>query len=355
MLNSTLAVILVLGLLIFFHELGHFLIARLFKIGVSIFSLGFGPKLLSFQKGKTQYRLSAIPLGGYVKLVGESKDQAIEPPFAAEESFALRPAYQKMLVVVAGPLFNLLLAWFIFWGLFFAQGKVYLLPQIGEVVPNTPAQAAGLQAGDLILEVNGQKIETWSELVEAVQESDTAQLTLKVQRNQQILTLHAKTKAKTLKNIFGETVVKPQLGIIAADNFFTQKLSFFAAAQEGLVHTGRIIKLTWLGIVKLIERILPLETIGGPLTIAKLVSDQAKQGWVNLLNLTALLSINLGLLNLLPIPILDGGHILFYSLEMIMRRPLSERIQQISLKIGLALLLLLMGIAIYNDLMRIFK
>ncbi|WP_456324929.1 RIP metalloprotease RseP [Desulfonauticus submarinus] len=349
------AVIIVLALLIFFHELGHFLVAKMFKMGVSIFSLGFGPKLIGIKKGNTDYRISAIPLGGYVKLVGEKPDEPIEPPFTKQESFALRPAWQRILVVLAGPLFNFVLAWFIFWGLFFTQGKLQILPSIGKVIQNSPAETAGLKPGDLILKVNNTPISTWEELVKIVKENQEKPLSLTIQRGKYVYSLTVTPEIKTVRNIFGETIKTPQIGIVAGNNFKTYKLNFFSSSIEGLVHTFNLTKLTVIGIVKLIERILPLETIGGPITIAKLVSDQAQYGIINLLNLVALLSINLGLLNLLPIPVLDGGHILFYGLEIILRRPLSEKVQQISIKIGLTILFSLMGLAIYNDIMRIIK
>ncbi|MDQ7032024.1 MAG: RIP metalloprotease RseP [Desulfonauticus sp.] len=354
-MNGILAIIFVLGLLIFFHELGHFLVARVFKIGVSIFSLGFGPKLVGFSGNKTEYRLSAIPLGGYVKLVGEKPDEEIKPPFTEEESFSGRPAWQKLLVVGAGPIFNFLLAWFIFWGLFFVQGKVYLLPSIGKVLKDSPAYEAGLKPGDLILEVNHKPIKTWSELVKIVQHSQGKTLVMLVQRKNTSFSVTVKPKLRVVKNIFGEAVKVPQVGIVAANDFFTQKVDVLDAAIEGWKHTLDLIKLTWMGIVKLIERILPLNTIGGPLTIAKIVTEQARYGWVNLLNLVAVLSINLGLLNLLPIPVLDGGHIVFFSLEMLTGKTPSERVQEISTKIGLTILMLIMALAVYNDLMRLFK
>jgi len=352
-MNSVLAIIFVLGLLIFFHELGHFLVARWFKIGVEIFSLGFGPKLLGFVYAKTEYRLSAIPLGGYVKLVGEGKNAVIQPPFTETESFSLRPAWQRLGVVLAGPVFNFILAWLIFWGLFYLKGKIILLPTVGQVVAHSPAEQAGLKPGDVILKVNNTQVNTWEELAKAIQTNKSRYLTLQVKRHNQVLRVKIEPELKKVKNIFGETVIKPQIGIIAGNNFITQQLGFFEAAKEGLFYTGQLIRLTWEGIVKLIERVIPLKTIGGPISIAQMVSSQAKAGWVSLFNLIAVLSINLGLLNLLPIPVLDGGHILFYTLEIITGKPLNEKAQEISTKIGLALLAGLMLLAIYNDLTKI--
>lgn len=355
MFESAIAIIVVLGLLIFFHELGHFLVARFFGIGVSTFSLGFGPRLLSRSFGKTEYRLSAVPLGGYVSLVGESDDEELPEKFTPRESFARRPPWQRILVVAAGPVFNFILAWFIFWGIFWAQGQMEVVAEIGEITEDSPAQEAGLTPGDRVIAVNDKKISSWDEMVAAIRKSEGEPLDLKIHRNSDTLNLSIKPEMATRKTIFGEEIQAPQVGIIASGETRSIELNFFSAAKEGAGQTWMLMKLTVEGIVKLIERIIPLDNIGGPIMIAQLVSEQSQEGLVNLLALTALISINLGLINLLPIPVLDGGHIIFYTAEMITGKPLSERARQIATKIGLALLLALMSLAIFNDLYRFFK
>jgi len=354
MLQSAVAIVFVLGLLIFFHELGHFLIARFLGIGVTTFSLGFGPRIFGFKPGKTDYRVSAVPLGGYVHLVGETITEELPLEFKPEESFALRPAWQRILVVSAGPFFNFLLAWLIYWGIFWTNGQIQILPEIGQVTENSPAQVAGLKPGDLILKVNGQTTTYWDDLARAIRQSKGKPLLLQVQRNKLVLELTVKPRMTKRRNLFGEEILVPQIGITASGQTTSIPLSFLEAAWQGLAQTWTLIQLTVEGLIKLIERIIPLETIGGPIMIAKLVSDQAHQGLVNVLALTALISINLGLLNLLPIPVLDGGHILFYTIEMIIGRPLDERLQKITTRIGLSFLIALMCLAIANDLMRFF-
>ncbi|WP_045215191.1 RIP metalloprotease RseP [Desulfonatronovibrio magnus] len=355
MIESIVAFILVLGVLIFFHELGHFLVARMFGIGVSVFSLGFGPKLLAFNFGKTEYRLSAVPLGGYVSLVGEAEDADLPDKFNKEESFARRPPWQRILVVAAGPVFNFVLAWFIYWGLFWAHGQMEMLAHIGQVADDSPAYEAGLEPGDRVIAINGHEIQNWEEMVQYIQGSGGDALSFQVERSANILDFEIIPHMATRENIFGEEIITPQVGIIASGDTVEIPLSFTSAAAEGAAQTWMLMKLTVEGIIKLIERIIPLDNIGGPIMIAQLVSEQTHEGLTNLLALTALISINLGLINLLPIPVLDGGHIVFYTAEMITGKPLNDRMRQVATRIGLALLLALMSLAIFNDLLRIFR
>lgn len=355
MVESAIAIILVLGLLIFFHELGHFLMARIFGIGVSTFSLGFGPKLFGFVSGKTEYRLSAVPLGGYVSLVGESDDEDLPDQFTPEENFSRRPPWQRILVVAAGPVFNFILAWFIYWGLFWANGQMELVAEIGQVTDDSPAYEAGLKPGDQVLEVNGREITYWDDMVLFIQQSRGEPMDFLVQRNSQVLDLTVIPEMATRQNIFGEEIITPQVGVIASGKTISIELNFLSAGREGAAQTWMFMKLTVQGIIKLIERIIPLDNIGGPIMIAQLVSEQTQEGLVNLLALTALISINLGLINLLPIPVLDGGHIIFYTAELITGKPLNDRMKQIATRIGISLLLALMAFAVFNDLLRIFR
>ncbi len=355
MIQSALAIILVLGALIFFHELGHFLIARFLGMGVNAFSLGFGPRIWKKTLGQTEYRLSALPLGGYVQLVGEQADEELPEGFTSDQSFALRPPWQRMCVVAAGPLFNFILAWFIYWGIFWSQGQMELLPRIGEAQPDSPALAAGIQPDDLVTAIDGRTIIYWGDLAKAIQTSQGNPLNLTIRRNEATVHIQVTPHLQEQTNLFGEKKQVPMLGISAAGETVTLKLSPLQAAGEGIRQTWVLSKLTFQGLVKLVERVVPLDNVGGPIMIAQMVGEQAHEGIVNLLALTALISINLGLLNLLPIPILDGGHILFCAIEWVRGRPLDERLQNITMRIGLALLLSLMGLAIFNDILRQFN
>jgi len=355
MLTSILAVVVVLGGLIFFHELGHFVVARGLRMGVSVFSLGFGTRLFGFTRGKTDYRVCAFPLGGYVQLVGESPDAELPEGFGPEESFSRRPPWQRMLVVMAGPAFNFLLAWIIFWGLAFSQGVQDLLPVIGQVTNSSAAQEAGLIPGDRIVEIDGAPIAVWDDLVSRIESNTGAPMLVTVARERELFSLNITPRLQEKRNLFGEVKVMPMLGIAPKGEFATRDLSFLGAAVEGGRQIWQVSGLMVAGIIKLVERVVPWTDMGGVILISEMIHKEAQNGLVNLLALTALISINLGILNLLPIPVLDGGHILFFFLETVTGRPLSPRIQQLALKIGMMFLLMLMIVATFNDILRHFR
>jgi len=288
--------------------------------------------------------------------VGEADNEEDVPDqFTPEEKFSGRPPWQRTLVVAAGPVFNFILAWFIFWGLFWSGGQLELVAEIGEVAENSPAYEAGLTPGDRVIEVDGRKITYWDDMVLFIQQSQGDPLDFLVQRNSDVLGVTVTPEMATRENIFGEEIVTPQVGVVASGETVSIELGFFSAAGEGAAQTWMLMKLTVQGIIKLIERIIPLDNIGGPIMIAQLVSEQTQEGLVNLLALTALISINLGLINLLPIPVLDGGHIVFNTVEMITGKPLNDRMKQIATRIGIAFILTLMAFAIINDVLRIVR
>ncbi|HMB31633.1 MAG TPA: RIP metalloprotease RseP [Desulfohalobiaceae bacterium] len=352
---NILAIALVLGALIFFHELGHFLVAKIFRIGVHTFSLGFGPKLCGFSYGQTEYRLSAIPLGGYVNLVGESPEVELPEGFSEKTSFSFRPSWQRMLVVLAGPVFNFLLAWIIYCFIYVAIGQQAFLPQIGKVMDNTPAKEAGLKSGDRIVRINDKEIQYWHQMAKIIHGSQASPLSLMVKRQSELFSVTVDPELEQTENIFGEKVRVARIGIVASKDKVHISMGLFQSMNQALVQTWSMIALTVKGLVKIIERVVPLKTIGGPIMIAQLVSQQTEQGLINVLGLTALISINLGLLNLLPIPVLDGGHILFYGLETIFRRPVDEKWRNIAMRVGVSFIIALMALAVYNDLYRIFS
>lgn len=350
---SFLAIILVLGGLIFFHELGHFLAAKAFRVGVKTFSLGFGPRLFGFRKGNTDYQLAAFPLGGYVSMVGEADPADIPAPFTEADSFALRPAWQRLVVIVAGPLFNLVLAWFLYWGIFFGQGQEFLLPQAGIVTEGSPAMRAGVQSGDKILEVNGVAITRWDELVSAVMASEGRDMALTLQRGNDILVATAAPSPFTRTSVFGEEKTSWAIGIGPSGAKQFVRYGFWEAGVRGVKHGVFITQLIGESIVKMFERVVPLDSMGGPIRIAKEIHEQTQsRSMAGILTLAAFISLNLGLLNLLPIPVLDGGHILFLLFEMVRRKPAPEGLQDISARIGVALLLCLMVFVTYNDISK---
>lgn len=361
MFITVISVLIVLGGLIFFHELGHFLMARILGMGVSTFSLGFGPKILKHKFGKTEYALSLIPLGGYVSLVGESDAADIPSGFTQQESFSLRPAWQRLLVIAAGPAANILLAWLLCWALAYGWGNPVMQPVIGAVQPDSPALAAGLEAGDRIETINGERIKSWEAMSGAINRSKGQPMRMLVLRSandgqeQKSLEITITAHESTRKTIFGEDETAWLIGVRAGNAVSTEPESFWAASVSGAFQTWNMVRLTWQSFVKLAQRVVPLDQVGGPIMIAQMVGEQAHQGLAGLLALTALISVNLGILNLLPIPVLDGGQILFCIIEMVFRRPVPPRAQEYATRVGIVLLLGLMVLATFNDVWRLIK
>jgi regulator of sigma E protease len=346
--------IIVLGLLIFFHELGHFLAAKGFGVKVIRFSFGLGPRLVGFKWGETDYCISAFPLGGFVKMVGEGTDEEVSAE-EEERSFAQKPIWQRIVIVFCGPLFNFVFAFMVFFLVFLAMGQMSLTNEIGEVKKGYPAEQAGLRAGDKIVQIAGKPISGWKELPETIRKHPQQSLPLVYERGNRRFEVTVTPIKSAVKNIFGEEVQEAVIGITPAGKLINRDLSLFEALRDGGIQTWNISKMTVVSLVMLIQRRLPLETLGGPIFIAQLAGQQAQEGWVNLIFFTALLSINLGILNLLPIPILDGGHIFFFLVESILRRPLSLKSREVAQQVGMFVLILLMVFVFYNDLIRVFS
>jgi len=356
-MTSLISFIIVLGILIFVHEFGHFLFAKLFGVKVTKFSLGFGPKLVGVQRGETEYLISALPLGGYVKMVGEG---VVDEEIAiADESrsFAKKPVWQRFCVVAAGPLFNLLFAVLIFFLIFAVSG----LPKpvdnsvIGGVTVGSPAERAGLKAGDTITAINGRKTATWEEVADLIATSKGEPVILSLKRGLEQLSVTGVPEISASRNIFGEETGKRyMLGIARSEEVTYEPVSLWVALKAGFAQTWGIITLTLLGIVKMIQAVIPASELGGPILIAQLAGKQLHQGWSNLVYFIALISVNLGILNLLPIPVLDGGHLMFFTYEAIRRKPLSQRAMEMCQQVGIVLLASLMVFVFYNDIARLF-
>lgn len=347
------AFIIVLGVLIFFHEFGHFLIARLFGVGVEKFSLGFGPRLIGKKIGITDYRLSAVPLGGYVKMVGEEPDAEIDPA-DLPLSFTHKHVVKRMLIVVAGPVFNILLAILIFFGIFLFSGKLIMKPSVGSVRAGSPAAAAGLIKGDLITAINGAEISNWDEMAAIINASQGKTLGLSVRRQESFLDFSIAPERVPTQNIFGENVQRYVIGITASGETYSKELNPFEAFGESLTQSYKVIELMVVIIGKLIKGDISTNTLGGPIMIAQMAGDSAKAGVGSLIFFIALISINLAIINLLPIPVLDGGHLLFFLIEAIKGSPVSIKVREVAQQVGLFILILLMILVFYNDITRIF-
>lgn len=442
--------LIVLGVLVSFHELGHFLAARWVGVKVLKFSLGFGPKLIGRQIGETEYLVSAVPLGGYVKLFGEEEIETLTQE-EKRRSFSHQNLWARSLIVAAGPGFNFLLAYLIFAGSLSTGTPLFvptfrdLSPDVEAIRPGSPADLAGIKLGDRIIRINDKDISTRSELLEAVDRSNGKQLTVDIRRGDQIKTLLVTPSATTIRGgKDGEETTIYQLGIEETAPVITAVMNGSPAMAAGFENGDRVVSIegepistwgqmtklvrdspdrplrfevqrrertvtltvtplpekvvidgkqaevgkigisgpgrsvirasnpldavyqglraTWgwteltvVGLYKMVTGEISTTNIGGPLTIANISGEAASQGAFSIVSLIAILSINLGVLNLLPIPILDGGHLAFFALEGILRRPLGERQREFAQQVGLVLLLCIMVFAFWNDIDRLIR
>ncbi|MBN1614845.1 MAG: RIP metalloprotease RseP [Deltaproteobacteria bacterium] len=348
---SILSVIILLGVLIFAHELGHFLMAKQAGVGVERFQLGFGPKILGKTWGETEYRLSLIPLGGLVKLVGESDVDSLSEE-ESKRSFLRQPVGKKILIVLAGPVFNLLLAILIF-TVIYMLGIPALTTQIGTVQPSSAAAEAGILTGDVILSISGQKITYWDELAEVISDSEGTALNIIVERGGESLSFILRARLTKTKNLFGEEVSAYKIGVSPASNTVVRRMNPLRAFWNSLKQTWLITKLTLVSIVKIFEGVLSPRTLGGPILIAQIAGAQVKEGIIPFALFMALLSINLAVLNLLPIPVLDGGHLMFYLIEMATGKEINLKWREMAQQIGFVLLIALMIFVIMMDIERL--
>lgn len=346
----------VLGVLIFFHELGHFLVAKYFNVKVLKFSLGFGYKLAGKRIGETEYLISTIPLGGYVKMLGENDDESdAVPPEEESRAFQNQHVLKRMAIVAAGPVFNIVLALILFCGLYMAAGNQVLTPEVGQVRPGSPADRAGLLKGDVVLSIQGKPVSSWSEMKELVQEYGGVPLEIVFQRGDALSSVIIIPEESVVKNLFGEEVKSALIGIVASGKMKTLDLGPWQAVKEGFRRTWEVITLTCLTVVKLIQRVVPLKTVGGPILIGQMTGQLAQESFLYLIPFMAVISINLGILNLLPIPILDGGLLLFLLFELLVGKPVSLKKRDLAQKAGFFLLILLMVVVFYNDITRLIE
>lgn len=342
--------LLILSFLVFFHELGHFLVAKFFGVHIEVFSIGFGKKLLTKSYKGTQYAISAIPLGGYVKLKGQDDTN----PLAINtdlDSYSSKSHPKRIAILLAGPFFNFILA-FLLYIIVALIGQKVILPIVGELQSDMPAAHSGLKSGDYIYSINGAEVKSWQELNEAIMHSK-GEIKVGFYRNKIPEQTSIIPKVMESKNIFGEDIQRNFIGIISKGEVGVAKYSFMDSISYAYHQTLKASKLIFQSIEKMISGIVPMNQVGGVISIVDFISSATQSGLVVLLTLIALISVNLGVVNLLPIPALDGGQILFNLYEMIFRTKMSQNSLYYLTICGWVLLVFLMGLGIYNDIHRI--
>jgi regulator of sigma E protease len=351
---TLLAFAVALGVLVFVHELGHFLTAKRLGVKVLRFSIGFGPVLLRRRHGETEYALSAMPLGGYVKMLGE-EDEA-EAQAEPERAFSTQAPRRRAAIVFAGPAMNFVFAFIVYALLFAAVGAEVPSdqPRVGGVALGAPASRAGLQVEDRIVAVNDRPIATWEQLSQAVLDSHGETLRLQVDRGGSQFPVEVTPELRENRSMFGEEQGSVyRIGIEASHDW--QRVGPISAVGMAAQQTYTASAVVLKGLFLMARGRVPLRELGGPIAIARAAGQQARAGARYFLSMLAFLSINLGVLNLLPIPALDGGHLAFFAVEGLMRHPLRPRHREIAQQVGLLVLLTLMVFVFYNDIHRLVQ
>ncbi|MFZ1922365.1 MAG: RIP metalloprotease RseP [Xanthobacteraceae bacterium] len=355
----------VLSLVVFFHEFGHFLVARLCGVRILVFSIGFGPEIVGFNdRHGTRWKIATIPLGGYVKFFGDDNASSVPDTPRLEamnaneraESFFFQPVLKRAAIVVAGPMANFVLAIAIFATIFMLYGRPTMSARVDSVQPGSPAAAAGFQPGDVVLSIDGKAIDNFEDMQRIVSDSAGETLQIKVDRKGTPIELTATPQLKEVKDNFGNSRRIGILGItrsMGATDLKPKPMPPPQALLMGVQETWFVIDrtLNYIGGVAVGRE--AADQLGGPIRIAQISGEVASIGFVALIHLAAVLSVSIGLLNLFPIPLLDGGHLLFYLIEAMRGRPLSERAQEVGFRIGLAIVVMLMIFATFNDIVHL--
>ncbi|TDI64822.1 MAG: RIP metalloprotease RseP [Alphaproteobacteria bacterium] len=361
--------VFVLTVVVFFHELGHFAVARYFGTRIDVFSIGFGREIFGwYDRHGTRWRVSWIPLGGYIKFFGDAGASSAPDREALQKQaeqlseeerkacFHFKPLGQRAAIVAAGPIANFILAIVILAFIFGTFGEVVLTPRIDSIRPGGAAEQAGLQVGDVIVKVDGKTIATFSDLQRVVSISAETPLLITVNRFNQLFDLTVTPERGEITDRFGNVHKVGLLGIernMAPEDVERVRYGPLAAIGKGVTETWFVIERTFVYLGRIIVGKEEANQLGGPLRIAQISGQVASLGFVPLINLTAILSVSIGLINLFPIPMLDGGHLLYYGYEAIAGRPLNARAQEYGFRIGLALVLCLMVFATWNDLVQL--
>jgi len=346
---SLVSFIIVLSILVIVHEFGHFIVAKKMGVRVEKFSIGFGPEIMGITKAETRYSISLIPLGGYVKLAGETSVEGVK---GEKWEYLSRTVGERVRIIFAGPLLNYILAFLIFSFVFMA-GSPTLTAKIGKVMPGYPAKSAGLKTGDRILNINGKDVVYWEDVTKIIHTNKNPEMKLLVERNGEQVSIIAMPKSQDMKTIFGSRKNISIIGIAPSDEVVYVKYGFLKSIYMGAEKLWMLTYITCRALWASITGAIPVkESMTGPIGIFYITGQAAKLGLVYLLQLMGVLSASLAIFNLLPVPVLDGGHILFLMIEKIRKKPVSIKMQENVTQIGMGLLIVLMVFVFYNDFMR---
>jgi regulator of sigma E protease len=358
------AFLFVITVVVFFHELGHFAVARFFGAKVDVFSIGFGKEIVGFNdRHGTRWRLSWLPIGGYVKFAGDADAASTPDRNAAEQAsptqrsqmMAFKPVGQRAAVAAAGPIANFILAIVLFTGLFLYSGQTLTAPVIGQVNKASPAEMAGIRSGDTVVRIDGQPVESFDQLPEIISMSAGQTLAMDLMRAGQPVRVQVTPQLVRIKDFLGQETETAVIGVRQSADapLITRSYNPLQAFGAACGRTWDVITLSLKGMGQLITGRASLDQLRGPAGIAQITKKVAEFGILPLISLMAVLSVSIGLINLFPIPMLDGGHLLYYAFEAILGRPLGERVQDVGFRLGLVLVLGLMLLATWNDIARL--
>ena len=338
--------LVVFGILVFIHELGHFIFAKLSGVDVEKFSLGFGPELIKFKKGGTVYAISIIPLGGFVKMAGETIEDRDEKNLN-ENDFISQNVWKRFSIIFAGPFMNYLLA-FVMLVLVCLIGRPMPASVVGEVLEASPAYTAGIAAGDKVIAINGEKVSTWEEMHAAIIASED-DVVFNIERDGAVSAVKVVPEEVEDKDVFGEIVKVRRVGVAPSDERVYIKYPLGESFKQAGLITYNLTVLTYNALARLVTGRLSAKAVSGPLGIMIIAGKTAEKGVVALMQLTAFLSISLAIFNLLPFPALDGGHLFFIAIEAVFRKPVSFKVQERFSQVGFVLLMSLMVFVVWND------
>ena len=341
--------LIVLSVLVLVHEFGHFIAAKRIGIRVEKFSFGFGPKLFSVKRGDTEYLISAIPLGGYIKMAGDEVGESLT---GKSFEFLSRSIWERFLVIFAGPLLNYILAFLIF-SIIFMFGSPTLTTEVGSLLKDYPAQMSGLSLGDKIIKADGKDVKYWEDMTEIIHKHLEGPIKLTIEKNGKIFDIEIQPVIREVKDIFGKSTKIALLGIAPSQKIENVRYGFFESFSKGFRKVIDLTVITYGAIWSIATgRLSVKESMTGPIGIFIITGKAAQMGLIYLFHLMAMLSASLAIFNLLPLPVLDGGHILFIFVEKLRGKPLSVKVQENIANIGVGLLILLTVFIFYSDIVK---